>query len=208
MKVIRALIFDLCDTVARTAGVGALLRLPGLAERYDEERLENWFQSNPTYFAYERGRASTDEFLQSLRAGLGLDIAVEELAQAYEGLVLREIEGVDELLEQLHGAYPLYALSNNNPLLWRGIRRVCPSLRHFAQIFLSHEIGLLKPKTGAFRHVLRRIGCAPAEVALVDDSPVCVARARELGMVAVRFQNAGQVREALKGLLDVPEKIC
>lgn len=205
---IKALIFDLCDTVARTAGVGALLRLPGLAQHYDAERLEVWFQSNPTYFAYERGQASTAAFLQSLRAGLGLDIAPEALAQAYEGLILREIKGVDDLLRQLKGTYPLYALSNNNPLLWRGIRRVCPSLRHFARIFLSHEIGLLKPEPGAFQHVLRQIGCTAAQVMLVDDSPACVAQARDLGMAALRFQNADQVRQGLKGMLDMPEEIC
>ena len=40
---IRALIFDLCDTVVRTAGVPGLLGLPGVAGRHSAEDLNAWF---------------------------------------------------------------------------------------------------------------------------------------------------------------------
>jgi len=204
----KVLIFDLCDTVVRTAGVGALLDLPGLRSCYDAEGVDEWFRRNPVYFAYEKGEATTGQFLESMRRDLCPTADPDELALAYEHLILHEIDGVAELLTRLAATFPLCALSNNNPLLWRGIRRVCPSLPLFGRIFLSHEIGLLKPDPAAFRHVLEQIGCAAEEAVLVDDNPICIARAEELGMEAIHFRSAFQARGALDELFGEEEKIC
>ena len=60
---IRALIFDLCDTVVRTAGVPGLLGLPGVAERHSAEDLNDWFVHSEEFMAYERGEVDTASFL-------------------------------------------------------------------------------------------------------------------------------------------------
>lgn len=205
---IKVLIFDLCDTVVRTAGVGALLRLPGLRSCYDAEGVDAWFRGNPVYFAYEKGEATTEQFLESMRRDLCPTTDPNQLALAYEHLILHEIDGMAELLTRLGAAFPLCALSNNNPLLWRGIRRVCPSLALFGRIFLSHEIGLLKPDPAAFRHVLEQVGCAAEEAVLVDDNPACVAQARRVGMGGIHFRTASQVQRILFELFGKEGKIC
>ena len=205
---IKVLIFDLCDTVVRTAGVGALLHLPGLCSCYNAEGVDEWFRGNPVYYAYEKGAATTGQFLESMRRDLCPTADPDELALAYEHLILHEIDGVAALLARLASVFPLCALSNNNPLLWRGIRRVCPSLALFGQIFLSHEIGLLKPDPAAFQHVLEQIGCAAEEAVMVDDNPACVAQARALGMKGIRFRTASQARRALNELFGKEGKIC
>lgn len=51
---IRALIFDLCDIVVRTAG------LPGLAQ---------WFCQSAEFVAFERGEIGAATFLAALRQG-------------------------------------------------------------------------------------------------------------------------------------------
>ena len=40
-------------------------------------------------------------------------------------------------------------------------QRVCTTLDVFEQVFLSQEIGLLKPGSAAFRYALEQIGCQP-----------------------------------------------
>jgi glucose-1-phosphatase len=206
--VIKVLIFDLCDTVVRTAGVDALLQLPGLRSCYDAEGVDEWFRGNPVYYAYEKGEATTQQFLESMRRDLCPTADPNELARVYEHLILHEIDGVAELLTRLGGTFPLCALSNNNPLLWRGIRRVYPSLALFGRIFLSHEIGLLKPHPAAFMHILEQVGCAAEEAVLVDDNPTCIARAEALGMKAIHFCSAFQVRGALDELFGEEGIIC
>ena len=142
---IRALIFDLCDTVVRTAGLPGLPLLPGVTDPSHVRRLEQWFGNSAEFLAFERGEIGAAAFLSALRKGTGLHATDDALGRAFEGLILHEIEGVAPLLRQLAAEYPLYALSNNNELLWRGIQRVCTTLDVFEQVFLSQEIGLLKP---------------------------------------------------------------
>ncbi len=192
--VIRALIFDLCDTLVRTAGITKLEEVPGIPSG---EEVERWLRASPLFPAYERGEIDTETFLGALRADLGLQLSTGELEAAFAGLILHEIEGMPQLLQALHPHYPLYALSNNNPLLWHGIQQICPCLGLFAGVFLSQEIGLLKPDPRAFVYVLEQIGLPAQEVVLVDDNPACVAQAEALGMRALLFTDAGQLRRDL-----------
>jgi len=198
--VIRALVFDLCDTVVRTAGLPGLLGLPRLEGRYTAEDLHAWFIGSSTFMAYERGEVDTSAFFAEFRADLQIEADDAELSRVYEALILYEIEGVPALLRHLETSYPLYALSNNNPLLWRGTQRVCTVLDVFERVFLSHEIGLLKPDARAFAYVLEQINCAPEEVVLIDDNPSCIAAARDLGLWAVLFGDAAAAQRELANI--------
>lgn len=195
--VIRAFVFDLCDTLVRTAGIAKLQEVPGITSG---EEVERWLRSSPLFPAYERGELDSEVFLGALRADLGLRLSTRELGAAFAGLILHEIEGMAQLLHALHPAYPLYALSNNNPLLWRGIQQVSPSIHLFSRIFLSQETGLLKPDPRAFGHVLEQIGLPAREVVLVDDNPACVEQARALGLHALLFTETGALRRELEVL--------
>jgi glucose-1-phosphatase len=195
--VIKALIFDLCDTIVRTAGVPGLLNLSGITGRYSAEEVENWFVHSEVFRAYERGEVDTTTFFAAFCSDLELCADADELNRAYEDLILHEIDGMADLVRRLSSHYPLYALSNNNPLLWRGTQRVCSVLGCFEHIFLSHEIGLLKPDSHAFFHVLAQIDCKPAEVILIDDNPLCIEAAEKLGMATVLFSDAENTARAL-----------
>ena len=198
---IRALIFDLCDTVVRTAGLPGLARLPGVEGRYDAKSLERWFLASDEFYAFERGEIDVDEFFAAFRSGIGLNATDDELKHAFEGLVLHEIEGVGSLLNKWAVDYPLYALSNNNVLLWRGVQRVCGALDLFEKIFLSQEIGLLKPEPAAFHYALRQMGCQPQEAVLIDDNPRCIAAAAELGLGTVLFRDAHSTERELAEII-------
>jgi glucose-1-phosphatase len=198
---IRALLFDLCDTVVRTAGVRALTRHSDPAAPVSDAAAETWFRQDPLHAAYETGQATTEEFLAGLSRGLRLQLDQEALARAYAGLVLHEIPGMPELLARLGRRYPLFALSNNNPLLWAGTCRVCTCLDLFERAFLSHQTGLLKPDPRAFSQALTAMGHLPTEVAVVDDNPACVVQARALGMPAVHFLAPAQAGGELESIL-------
>lgn len=195
---IKALVFDLCDTVVRTAGVPGLLKLSGVAGGYSAEGFENWFVHSEVFRAYERGEVDTETFFTAFCSDLKICADMDELQRVYEELILHEIDGMADLVRRLSSEYPLYALSNNNPLLWRGTQRVCSVLGCFEHVFLSHEIGLLKPDPRAFFRVLEQIDCKPAEVVLIDDNPKCIEAAAELGMATVLFSDAEKTVRALE----------
>jgi putative hydrolase of the HAD superfamily len=204
--VIRALLFDLCDTVVRTAGVGALTRHSDPAAPVSDADAEAWFRDHPLHAAYETGNATTRQFLTGLAAGLRLPLPTDTLATVYAGLVLHEIPGVAALLRRLGRHWPLWALSNNNPLLYAGTERVCTCLDVFDGILLSHHIGVLKPAPAAFAAALTAMGCEASEVVLVDDNPRCVQQARALGLAAVQFSSAADAAAQLDSLLPPPAR--
>lgn len=193
-------IFDLCDTLVRTAGVPGLLTLPGLQGRYAASDVENWFVQSEVFKAYERGEANTDAFIDAFCADLRVRVDRDEFVRVYEALILHEIDGMAELVRQLAARYPLYALSNNNPLLWRATQRICSVLDCFSHIFLSHEIGLLKPDPRTFTHVLAAIDCPPQKSILVDDNPRCIQVAQRIGVQTVHFDGAASAARALSAL--------
>ena len=117
---IKSIVFDLCDTLVRTAGVKALLALPGTAFRHDETSLCQWFSSSPVFPAYEKGQATTAEFLEALHSGLGTSASLDQLRCAYQALILCEIEGVPQLLRQLGCEAEETVLVDDNPACIRG----------------------------------------------------------------------------------------
>ena len=199
---IKTIIFDLCDTIVETAGVPGLLSLHSLHGRLHGQDIENWFVHNETFHAYEKGRADTDAFIDAFCSDLEIRVDKSEFLRVYEALVIREIDGMPALIRKLAHRYPLYALSNNSPLLWRAIERICSVLDAFSHVYLSHHIGLLKPDPNAFWHVLHAANCAPSESILVDDNPRCIEAAHQLGMQTIHFKSASETAHRLAQLTD------
>ena len=106
------------------------------------------------------------------------------------------------LLRKLAADCPLYALSNNNVVLWQGVQRVSNTLDVFEKIFLSQEIGLLKPEPAAFHYALQQIGCLPQEAVLIDDNPHCIAAAAKLNMATVLFRDAAKTEHELAEIIE------
>lgn len=98
------------------------------------------------------------------------------------------------LLMELKDKYPLYILSNNNPItMVRSAERFAEAgapLSIFKEIFISSYMKLSKPSTEIYREAIRRIGLPPEEILFIDDSPKNVTAACSLGIDAVLFNPA------------------
>jgi epoxide hydrolase-like predicted phosphatase len=64
----------------------------------------------------------------------------------------------------------------------------------------SSQIGLSKPDPAIYAHVIRELGLAPPQVALIDDFPENVNAARAYGMTGLLFTDAAQTRRDLSAL--------
>jgi len=67
----------------------------------------------------------------------------------------------------------------------------------FAVFFTSCYLGLRKPDVRIYRTAIGLIQREPDECLFVDDRPLNVDGARQAGMRAIRFENAGQLRREL-----------
>jgi FMN hydrolase / 5-amino-6-(5-phospho-D-ribitylamino)uracil phosphatase len=91
-------------------------------------------------------------------------------------------------LDQLHGRYRLYSLTNGNANL-----QAIGLERYFEASFAAREVGALKPDPAVFRHVLAHAQLEPQQALHIGDDPVAdVQGARNVGMHSVWMNRDGQ----------------
>jgi 2-haloacid dehalogenase len=115
-----------------------------------------------------------------------------------------DIGGTVELLAELRATgVALYALTNWSAETFGIARERFEFLSWFDGVLVSGEERIIKPDPAIFRLLLDRFGLDPQATFYVDDSPVNVAAARELGFDAVRFTEPERFRRDLetRGLL-------
>ena len=80
-----------------------------------------------------------------------------------------------------------------------------PLLQEFDAQILSHEVGLLKPDPAIFELTLRHCGLEADRTLFIDDLRANVEAARALGMSAIQFESAEQIRAELtnRGVLSI-----
>jgi 2-haloacid dehalogenase len=104
---------------------------------------------------------------------------------------------VDVLAELRATRVRLFALSNWSAETFPVARPRFPFLEWFEGIVISGEVGITKPDPGVYRHLIDRYRLDPATTVFIDDNEANVRAARELGMIAIRFDSAVALREAL-----------
>lgn len=104
------------------------------------------------------------------------------------------------LLKRTAKSLPTYLLSNTNEMHIDFIREryEFPSVVRGA--ILSHELGLRKPDPAIYRAALKLSGTKPEETVFVDDLKPNVDSAKKLGMIAIRFKGAEDLRRRFETL--------
>lgn len=164
------------DAWARVAAIPAAM----LAER---------FSFDATYHAYERGEIGESEYFASLRATLGIAISDEDFLAGWNAVFVGARPGVEAMLAQLAGRFPLYVFSNTSrahKLYFR--ERYRELLAPMRDIFCSCDIGLRKPTAEAYSDVCRRVGVPAGNIAFFDDMAENVHGARSAGLQAFQVR--------------------
>lgn len=110
------------------------------------------------------------------------------------------------LLETLHAAnVPLYALTNWSAETFPYARENLSFLRHFRDILVSGELGLIKPDPAIYQVMQQRIardlpGIAPDEIVFIDDVAHNIHAARDLGWHGVHHVDVHASRAAMREL--------
>jgi 2-haloacid dehalogenase len=95
---------------------------------------------------------------------------------------------------------PCYALSNMEPEAFRIRRSRFPFMDWFDAHVISGIEGVAKPDRRIFEILLRRHGLRPQATVFIDDQARNVSAARELGLQALNFSSAAQLRRDLSAL--------
>ncbi|VVT25345.1 conserved hypothetical protein [Sphingomonas sp. EC-HK361] len=115
------------------------------------------------------------------------------------------IPGMEALVAELDEAgVPLFAITNFSGEFFPAFRAKYASLfARFRDIVVSGDEKLVKPDPAIYRLALERFGLRAEEAVFVDDNAANVAAAADLGMIALRFNDAETLRTELLALVQL-----
>jgi FMN phosphatase YigB (HAD superfamily) len=147
---------------------------------------------------FESGQIEAKPFVAELTERLGLKITYEEFCEIWMSIFLPDTLIPEDLVETIGRTHRLVLLSNTNPIHFEGVRERYPLLRHFNGFVLSHEVKAMKPSPVIYRKAIEVAGCSPGECFFTDDIAEYVEGAKSMGIDAVQFESAAQIREELR----------
>lgn len=145
---------------------------------------------------FDTGRLSSEEFYQRLLDRFALALPYPRFCELWND-IFAPLEDMEQTVAKLAARYPLYLLSNTNPLHFQYIKENYPLLRHFRRCILSYEVGSRKPEPGIYQALIRAMGRTPARCLFLDDKRPFVDAARTHGLVAWHFTSPRVFKEQL-----------
>ena len=158
------------------------------------------FQSE-LWLELDRGSVTTGEVVTALsrrNPGFQKDIA---LILSHWDSILIPIEGTVSILEELERAgFKLYALSNFPLAAFEKVCRRYHFFKHFDGFVISSKIGYIKPEPEIYQYLLKKYSLMAEKTLFIDDRPVNLAPAREMGIKTIHFTGPRELGNALTGL--------
>ena len=185
---IDAIIFDLGGVIIdldfqRTFDQFAVLSGKSAAE------IKSGLLESDLLLKYEKGEFTDFQFLNAIQEKFNTRASHEEMEEAFIALLLHiPIERV-HLLRQLSKQYRLFLLSNTSAMHYKEVNNIlhrntgCEDLTHlFETVFLSFEMGLLKPGIEIYETVLQQAQLNPATTLFLDDNASNLKGASSVGI--------------------------
>jgi HAD superfamily hydrolase (TIGR01509 family) len=138
---------------------------------------------------FECGRIDFDTFARAFIQEFGLAADVDTVQQEFLNFIQAPAPNCDAVLSALKPHYHLSLLSNTNPAHYQKLRDRYDFYRPFDQLFLSHQLGMMKPDRAIFEHVLTTLQVAPEAIAFFDDGARNVAAAQSVGIQAYQVHS-------------------
>ena len=105
-----------------------------------------------------------------------------------------------EIIERLHQAgYTVSLLSNTHDIHAKS-NMLKGFYDNFDNVFLSNEIGLIKPDMEKYKYVIKKLDTSPKKCVFIDDKILNLVPARELGMIVIRFESFERFKKTLNEL--------
>lgn len=186
MNNFKNVVFDLGGVLIdldREACVRSFARI-GFAEAAD--MLDPYRQSG-VFLDLEEGKITPEELYAYIRPRASQPVTPAMIDRALCDFLVDLPQYKLDLLLRLRERYKVYMLSNTNDIMFRYIvGRWFSSDGHipedyFDRLFLSFQMGVVKPDPEIFRMMSRQAGFDPADTLFIDDGPANIEAAARLG---------------------------
>ena len=104
------------------------------------------------------------------------------------------------IIERLHNAGYIVSLMSNTFEIHAKSNQLKGFFDIFDNVFLSNEIGLIKPDMDKYKYVLHKLDTDPKKCIFIDDKLRNLIPARELGIIVFKFESIEKFKRQLKQL--------
>jgi putative hydrolase of the HAD superfamily len=159
------------------------------------------------YWAHREGLDEGTTSIREYWKRVGTDLGVEFSESRIQELWVADYTGwlsvdpaVFDIIGELHDGGTRVALLSNAGFDFASPFRFSPMARFFERMFVSAELGLLKPDPRIFEEVSRELGITPPEMVFIDNKQENVDGAAAVGATAHLFTTAADLRSFLENL--------
>jgi epoxide hydrolase-like predicted phosphatase len=202
---IKNIIFDLGDVILNIDVPVASKSFAELSGREQAEILE-LFSQNALFRQFETGELDEAGFRNYVRKILDFsDLSDEAIDTAWNSLLLDLPPERVELLQTLSKKYRLFLLSNTSSIHITQVNKILEASTGieklddlFETVFLSYEMGLMKPDPKIYQKVLEQAGLEAEQTLFLDDNKDNIEAASKLGIDTIHVQKPVTILEYLK----------
>jgi putative hydrolase of the HAD superfamily len=194
---IKALIFDLGNVLIYFDWKIAEKRLNDIQNELGNRTTKFLKENNSLIKNLEKGKISEEEFLNEIKTNINSNLDKTTIAKIFSE-IFWENQELTRLLPSFKKNYQLFLLSNTNIIHRKFGWDHYPFLQHFDRLFLSYEIGAVKPEEEIYNYVLSTIKLYPEELLYIDDIEEYVNAAKQLGWNAIQFKSNEKLLEDLE----------
>ncbi len=142
----------------------------------DAEKLIDCYHPVEFFNSLERGTLTLEQTCDKIREMAGREISNEALCSAYSdflvGIPLKKLRLIESLRQR---GFKTYVLSNTNPMVFPKVQELFEQdgkkiEDYFDHMYLSYQMGCLKPEAEIYEKLIAHSGINPAETLFIDDS--------------------------------------
>ena len=156
----------------------------------------------------ESGKITSEQFRSQLSELAGKELTLEDCAYGWQGYAVDLPQrNLDKLIELRQRGFRLSLLSNTNPFMMQWVRSSAFDGRghgldhYFDALYLSYEMGIMKPENRIFKMMLEKENAKPEETVFIDDSAHNTEVAASLGIHVLQPDNGADWHGMLEDLI-------
>lgn len=107
---------------------------------------------------------------------------------------------MEEIIYRLHQAGFTVSLMSNTYDIHAKSNQLKGFYNIFDEVFLSNEIGILKPNLEKYKYVLKKLDTKPKKCIFIDDKIRNLVPARQLGIIVIKFESLDKFKKTLYDL--------
>ena len=194
---IEAVIFDLGRVLVAIDNTLLVEQLFKGLDTHDPQELGRKTMSDPAMVEFNSGWITPETFYEKMRKTWHWDLSFDAFRDLWCRIFVT-MDGMEQLVAQLHNNLTVGLLSDTDPLHWNHIITTWPWIGHIQNPTLSYRVGVMKPNPEIYLAAADNVNTPPEKCLYIDDLQTNVEGARAVGMTAAHFENAEQLKAVLQ----------